>query len=134
MASIADDGVSVLLSSHVLTELERVADFLVLVSHGRVQVAGEVDELLACHRVLSGPAEEANTFSGRINVVHAVRGEAQAHLLVRTDATTGPVPTRWEAHPVSLEELALAYLRQPDAAWLPGPTRSPRLEPDEMAN
>ena len=64
MAAIADDGVSVLLSSHVLTELERVADYLVLVSHGRVQVAGEVDELLARHRVLTGPAEEADTFAG----------------------------------------------------------------------
>jgi ABC-2 type transport system ATP-binding protein len=134
MASIADDGVSVLLSSHVLTELERVADYLVLVSHGRVQVAGEVDELLSHHRLLSGPAEEANTFAGRINVVHAVRGEAQAHLLVRTDAITDPIPPRWEEHPVSLEELALAYLREPDAAWLPGPSRSSRLEPAEVAN
>jgi ABC-2 type transport system ATP-binding protein len=134
MASIADDGVSVLLSSHVLTELERVADYLVLVSHGRVQVAGEVDELLARHRVLTGPAEEAHTFAGRINVVHAVRGEAQAHVLVRTDATADPIPPRWEAHAVSLEELALAYLREPDAAWLPGPTRSSRLTPAEVAN
>ncbi len=47
MTAVADDGVSVVLSSHVLAELERVADYLVLVSRGRVQVAGEVDDLLA---------------------------------------------------------------------------------------
>jgi ABC-2 type transport system ATP-binding protein len=45
----AVDGVSVLLSSHVLTELERVASYLVLMSRGRVQLAGEVDDLLAVH-------------------------------------------------------------------------------------
>jgi ABC-2 type transport system ATP-binding protein len=56
MAAIADDGLSVVLSSHVLTELERVADYLVLVSHGRVQVAGLVEDLIACHRVLTGRA------------------------------------------------------------------------------
>ncbi len=60
MTAMADEGVSVVLSSHVLAELERVADYLVLVSGGRVQVAGEVDELLAAHRVLTGPADQAD--------------------------------------------------------------------------
>ena len=134
MAAIADDGLSVVLSSHVLTELERVADYLVLISHGNVQVAGVVDDLLACHRVLTGPAIEADTYAERLNLVHAQRGEAQAHMLVRIDARTGPISPGWEAHPVSLEELTLAYLREPDAAWLPGPARSARLRPTEVAN
>ena len=85
MTAIADDGVSVVLSSHVLAELERVADYLVLMSGGSVQVAGEVDDLLAGHRVLTGPAAEAGEYTQRLNVVHARRGEAQAHLLVRTN-------------------------------------------------
>ena len=84
MTAMADDGVSVVLSSHVLAELERVADYLVLLS-GEVQVAGEVDDLLACHRVLTGPAAEAGRYAQRLDVVHARHGEAQAHLLVRTD-------------------------------------------------
>src|SRR6202044_1445406 len=68
MAAVAEDGVSVVLSSHVLAELERVADYLVLVSRGRVQVAGEVDDLLARHRVLTGPAAEADRFAERNDV------------------------------------------------------------------
>ncbi len=123
MAAMADDGVSVVLSSHVLAELERVADYLVLLSRGRVQVAGEVEDLLASHRLLTGPAVEAERYSERLNVVHASRGGTQAHLLVRQNGTGGPEPPGWEAHPVGLEELTLAYLREPDAAALPGPVR-----------
>jgi ABC-2 type transport system ATP-binding protein len=138
MTAVADDGVSVVLSSHVLAELERVADYFVLLSRGRVQVAGEVDDLLASHRVLTGPAAEADSCAERLCVVHARRGEALAHLLVRTNGSTDPVPPGWESHPVSLEELTLAYLREPGAASLPGPVRAGALpletgEPTEVS-
>jgi ABC-2 type transport system ATP-binding protein len=130
MTAAADDGMSVLLSSHVLAELERVADYLILLSRGRVHVAGEVDDLLASHRLLTGPAAEADKYDER-PVVHGRRAAAQAHLLVRATADD-PVPLGWEAHPVGLEELALAYLREPGAAALPGPSRSRGTQPSEV--
>jgi ABC-2 type transport system ATP-binding protein len=130
LAAAADDGVSVVLSSHVLTELERVADYLIVLSRGRVQVAGEVDGLLASHRVVTGPAAEAGQYADR-PVVHVRRGAAQAHLLVRATADD-PVPPGWEAHPVGLEELTLAYLREPGAAALPGPGRGRHTQPSEV--
>lgn len=133
LAAVAEDGVSVLLSSHVLAELERVADYLVLLSRGRVQVAGEVDDLLAGHRVLTGPAVDADRYIERLNVVHVRRGGAQVHLLVRTNGAGDPVPRGWEAHPVSLEELALAYLREPAAASLPGPQHAGDVRPSVLA-
>jgi ABC-2 type transport system ATP-binding protein len=133
MTAMADDGVSVVLSSHVLAELERVADYFVLLSGGRVQVAGEVDDLLASHRVLTGPAAEADRYVRQLRVVHARRGGAQAHLLTRTNGSLDPVPPGWEAHPVSLEELALAYLREPGAASLPGPVPAQHTKPSEVA-
>jgi ABC-2 type transport system ATP-binding protein len=130
LTAAADDGVSVLLSSHVLTELERVADYLIMMSLGHVQLAGEVDDLLASHRMLTGPAAEASRYAER-PVVHVRRGEAQAHLLVRATAEDR-VPPGWEAHPVGLEELALAYLREPGAAALPGPVRNRLADPSEV--
>jgi ABC-2 type transport system ATP-binding protein len=130
LTAMADDGVSVVLSSHVLAELERVADYLILMSRGRVQVTGGIEELLASHRVLTGPAAEAASYTGR-PVVHLRRGEVQAHLLVRSTADD-PVPPGWEAHPVGLEELVLAYLREPGAAALPGPARGRHTQPSEV--
>jgi ABC-2 type transport system ATP-binding protein len=135
LTAAADDGVSVLLSSHVLAELERVADYLILLSLGRVQVTGELDGLLASHRMLTGPTAEADTYDDR-PVVHVRRGQAQTHLLVRATADD-PVPPGWESHPVDLEEVAMAYLREPGAAALPGPGRGRTLpiengEPSEV--
>jgi ABC-2 type transport system ATP-binding protein len=118
MTAMAADGVSVLLSSHVLSELERVAGYLILLTRGRVQLAGEVDALLASHRLLTGPAGEVDRYAGR-PVVHAGRAEAQAHLLVQATADD-PVPPGWTARAASLEELALAYLREPGAVALHG--------------
>jgi ABC-2 type transport system ATP-binding protein len=130
LTAAVDDGMSVLLSSHVLSELERVADYLIMMSQGRVQLAGEVDDLLAGHRVLTGPAAEADGYDDQ-PVVHVRRALAQAHLLVRSRAND-PVPPGWEAHPVGLEELALAYLREPRASALPGPARGRDAEQSEV--
>lgn len=131
LAAVAEDGVSVLLSSHVLAELERVADYLVVLSRGRVQLAGEVDDLLAGHRILTGPAAGADNYSER-PVVHVRGGQAQAHLLVRATADD-PVPPGFQAHPVGLEELVMAYLREPGAAALPGPTRDQNAPMTEVS-
>jgi ABC-2 type transport system ATP-binding protein len=110
LMAMTDEGVSVLLSSHALPELERVADYLVLLSHGKVQLADEVDDLLTRHRVLTGPAAEADAHAARLHALVTRRAAAQAHLLVRDP---GQVPPGWEAHPVTMEELVMAYLRAP---------------------
>jgi len=111
LAAVSEDGVSVLLSSHVLAELERVADFLVLLTRGQVRVAAEVEDLVRSHRLLTGPADSADWIAGQLDVVQDQRAAAQAHLLVRAHDPDDPVPPGWEAHPVSMEELVLAYLR-----------------------
>jgi ABC-2 type transport system ATP-binding protein len=113
MTAMTDDGVSVLLSSHAVAELERLADYLIVLSRSQLQLAGEVDDLLACHRVLTGPVAEADELARRLSVVQVRRAAAYAHLLVRTGESADQVPPGWESHPVSMEELVMAYLRAP---------------------
>src|ERR1700689_4695908 len=102
LTAMADDGVSVLLSSHQVAELERVADFLIVLSRAQLQVAGEIDDLLAGHRLLTGPTAEAGAWASRLTVVQTRRGDAQTHLLVAAVEGAAPVPPSWESHQVSL--------------------------------
>jgi ABC-2 type transport system ATP-binding protein len=131
MTAMTDDGVTVLLSSHQVAELERVADFLIVLARAQLQIAGEVDDLLAGHRVLSGPTAEADEYARRLTVVQTRRGDAQTHLLARTGETTAPVAPGWESHQPSLEEVVMAYLRNPGVTEPAAVARLRRPQPTE---
>jgi ABC-2 type transport system ATP-binding protein len=120
MAAVTEDSLSVVFSSHVVSELERIADYLVVLNDGRLQLAGEVDALLDTHRILTGPGGEMILNVKQFAVVQAQQAGAQAHLLVRTPGAA-PAPAGWLSSPASLEDLVLAYLRDPNASVLPGP-------------
>ncbi len=120
MAAVADGEMSVLFSSHVVAELERVCDYLVVLAAGRVQVAGEVDDVLATHRMLIGPSAEAPDLLARLPVVRTRLAGRQAQLLARLDGhPDAALPRGWEAHALGLEELVLAYMREPEARAFP---------------
>jgi len=117
MEDVAETGRTVVLSSHVIVDLERVCDYLVLLSAARVQLCGDVEELLAAHRMLSGPRAHVDAIAASHTVVQADYAERQASLLVRAH---GPIhdPTFTVRQP-TLEELVLAYMSAPDAAIPP---------------
>ncbi len=121
MAAVAADGMSVIFSSHVLAELERISDYLVVLNRGRVQLAGHVDALLEGHRVLTGPPEAVAGLPATLAPLTISGSGAQAHVLVRTLDRGQPAPPGFTAHPAVLEELVLAYLHDPGATALPGP-------------
>jgi ABC-2 type transport system ATP-binding protein len=124
MTAVADTGLSVVFSSHVVAELQRVCDHLILLAGGRVQLAGDVEDLLADHCVLTGPTADAGRLSPAVPVVLEERAGRQTRALVRSGRR--PVPAGWRAEPTNLEELVLGYLRAPDASALPGPQGSAR--------
>jgi ABC-2 type transport system ATP-binding protein len=110
MGAVAADGITVLFSSHVVHELERVCDYLVVLNHGRVTLAGDIEMLLAEHRLLVGPRVATDPDRSG-TVIEAVHSDRHTTLLVRDGAA--PVMPGWQAHTVGLEELVLAYLRRP---------------------
>ncbi|MFZ0130793.1 MAG: ABC transporter ATP-binding protein [Candidatus Dormiibacterota bacterium] len=124
MEAVTEEGTSVVLSSHILGELERTCDYLVILCQGRVQVAGDIDSLLAGHRILVGPRASADDVARDPTVVQASHAPQQTTLLVRTNGSS-PDP-QWEQHEVSLEELALAYLGRPSVGMIADPLGSAR--------
>jgi ABC-2 type transport system ATP-binding protein len=124
MAAMADDGVSVVLSSHLLAELERVTDHLVLMCDGRVCLDGPVDDLLAAHRFVTTRSGPASRNPGWEVVESSVAG-AQTQQLVRLDSPESVPPPGGDVRAVGVEELAMAYLRtgSPAAPVLEGALR-----------
>jgi ABC-2 type transport system ATP-binding protein len=108
LEAAAEGGVSVILSSHIVAELERVCDYLVTLIDGRPQLVGSISEIVASHRLLIGPRSDATSVSRVHNVIRESHTERQTTLLVRANGHV--YDTCWEQHEVDLEEIVLAYL------------------------
>jgi ABC-2 type transport system ATP-binding protein len=108
MEAVVDEGITVVLSSHIVAELERVCDHLVTLAQGAVQLNGSIAEIVAGHRLLTGPRSDAASVARVHHVIRESHTERQTTLLVRADGHV--YDSRWEQHEVDLEEIVLAYL------------------------
>jgi ABC-2 type transport system ATP-binding protein len=106
MTEVAERGTTVVMSSHLLGDLREVCDHLLLIDEGRVQVDGDIDEVLAQHRILVGPAADESAVEGTL--ISATRTERQATLLLRG---TRQAPAGWAGTEPDLESLVMGYLR-----------------------
>jgi ABC-2 type transport system ATP-binding protein len=117
MAAAAGEGLTVIISSHVVSELERLCDWLVVLAGGHVQLAGPAEDLLAAHRLLTVPrATPDSDLPGR--VIHRTDSDRHSTVLARTGAAGPAVQGHagWQADPVSFEQLVMAYLQRQAAA------------------
>ncbi|TKK87150.1 ABC transporter ATP-binding protein [Herbidospora galbida] len=114
MEATAADEFGVVLSSHLVADLERVCDFLVVLVDSRVQVAGEVDELLGTHHRLTGPRRDPDRLPSNQYVVSARHTDRQSTYVIRTDEPI--LDPAWVVTPLTLEDLVLAYMERRPAA------------------
>jgi len=109
--AVAAGGLTVVMSSHLVADLERVCDHIVLLAASRVQLCGDIEDVLAEHRLLVGPRKDISAIERDHRVVQATRTARQITLLVRLN--DGPViDPAFEASDVSLEDVVLAYMGQ----------------------
>jgi len=114
MESVADGGLSVVLSSHDIADLARVCDHLVILSTSRVVLEGDIADVLRTHKRLTGPRRASGRIANVERVVEARHAERQSSLLARV---SGPIlDPAWQVVDVSLEGLVLAYLAPPREA------------------
>ncbi|MFD0580284.1 ATP-binding cassette domain-containing protein [Dactylosporangium darangshiense] len=106
MGAVAQDGITVLFSSHVVHELERVCDYLVVLNNGCIAIDDDIETLLERHKILTGPRSDVHDpMLG--TVIEATHSDRHTSLLVRDGAAI----EGWQEQPAGLEDVVLAYLR-----------------------
>ncbi|MFC8825517.1 ABC transporter ATP-binding protein [Streptomyces sp. NPDC057137] len=122
MEFVAEHGATVVLSSHLVSDLERVCDHLISLVASRVQITGDVDDLLATHFRLTTARRDAADLPEGMRVIQATHTERQSTFIVR--AAKAVHDPSWVLEPLNLEDLVLTYMSQAAA----GPGRRPTLE------
>ncbi|HEX5994160.1 MAG TPA: ABC transporter ATP-binding protein [Jiangellales bacterium] len=117
MAHVAEHGAGVILSSHLVSDLERVCDYLIVLVASRVRVAGEVDDLLSSHYRLTGARRDLTDLPTGVEVIEDSHTDRQSTLIVRT-ATPIDDPSL-TVEQLTLEDLVLAYMTQTTTDSLP---------------
>ncbi len=108
MEVVAEHGASVILSSHLIADLERACDYLVILIDSRVQIAGDIDDLLATHHRLTGPRHDRGALPSGQQVIVQSQTDRQSTLVVRT---ANPIlDPAWSVEQLDLEDLVLAYM------------------------
>jgi len=117
MAEVADKGLTVIIASHVIAELERLCDWLLVLTGGRLQLSGPLDGLLAGHAVLTVPRQ---TQDADLPGAVLSRTDSDRHSTVLVAADQAHVAAAWQpgwlSEPAGFEQLVLAYLRRPPVA------------------
>jgi ABC-2 type transport system ATP-binding protein len=108
MEAVAETQLTVVLSSHIVADLERVCDHLVILSQAHTQLVGPIDEIVASHRLLTGPRTDPATVARVHQVIRESHTERQTTLLVRANGHV--YDSHWELHEIDLEEIVLAYM------------------------
>jgi ABC-2 type transport system ATP-binding protein len=110
MEAVVEHELSVLLSSHVVSDLERVCDHLVVLVDSKVRVEGDVETLLGTHHRLTGPRRDADTLPANQHLVSASHTDRQTTLVIRTDDPI--LDPAWTVGQLGLEDLVLAYMQR----------------------
>jgi len=119
MEIVAKHEVSVVLSSHLIADLERVCDYIIVLVSSQVQVAGELSELLADHHRLTGPRRDPRSLPADQAVIEESHTDKQSTFLVRTRQPV--LDPAWSVKPVTLDDLVLAYMAAQERSSEPVP-------------
>ncbi|MGH3880730.1 MAG: ABC transporter ATP-binding protein [Actinophytocola sp.] len=114
MEAVAEHGLSVVMSSHLVGDLERVCDHVIVLVDSKVRITGDVEDLLATHHRLTGPRRDLDTMPADQHVISASQTDRQTTALVRTEAPI--LDPAWSVGRLTLEDLVLAYLSEPVVA------------------
>lgn len=109
--AVAEGDLTVVMSSHLLADLERVSDHVIVLAAGKTQLCDDIETVLSDHKLLVGPREHARNLGEGVRVIHETHTAKQSTLLVRSDRQV-KLPAHWQQHEPNVEEIILAYMGQ----------------------
>jgi ABC-2 type transport system ATP-binding protein len=109
--AVADGGLTVIMSSHLLADLERVCDHVIVLAAGRTQLCDDIETVLREHKLLIGTRERAQNLDKGVHVIHETHTARQSTMLVRLDKGA-KLSSGWQQHEPNVEEIILAYMGQ----------------------
>lgn len=109
--AVADGGLTVIMSSHLLADLERVSDHVIVLAAGKTQLCDNIETVLENHKLLIGPRKDSTKSESGYNIIHETHTAKQSTLLVRLNKGS-KVPKHWQQHEPNIEEIILAYMDQ----------------------
>lgn len=109
--AVAEGGLTVVMSSHLLADLERVSDHVIVLAAGKTQLCDDIDTVVNEHKILTGPRIESKELPEGVTAIHETHAARQSTLLVRM-AKGAKVPSQWQQHEPNIEEIILAYMGQ----------------------
>lgn len=109
--AVAEDNLSVVMSSHLLADLERVSDHVIVLAAGQTQLCDDIETVLDEHKLLVGPREHAKHLGEGVSIIHETHTAKQSTILVRVNGLA-KLPAHWQQHEPNIEEIILAYMGQ----------------------
>lgn len=109
--AVADGDLTVVMSSHLLADLERVSDHVIVLAAGKTQLCDSIEAVLDEHRLLIGPRQTHTAFEDGVHIIHETHTTKQSTLLVRLEKGA-TVSVHWQRHAPNIEEIILAYMGQ----------------------
>ncbi|UQW99676.1 ABC transporter ATP-binding protein [Streptomyces sp. RerS4] len=131
LSEAAEQGTTILMASHILSEIEDMCDYMLVLADGRVRMAGEADELVSLHTVVAGVTSPEGALPAGLDTHTLIEARTSGRHFTALVRREGPLDSAWELSEPSLEEVLLAYLRSPEAPALLSPSAFPdhREEP-----
>ena len=109
--AVADGGLTVVMSSHLLADLERVSDHVIVLASGKTQLCDDIETVLKNHKLLVGPRGNLKEIEEGVTVIHETHTAKQSTMLVRVNGKK-KLPAGWQQHEPNVEEIILAYMGQ----------------------
>lgn len=106
----ADGELTVLMSSHLLADLERVCDHIIILASGETQLCDDIEQVLKSHKLLVGKRQEVAS-NNNYAIIQQTHTAKETTMLVRLEDSKFHDP-HWHMRDVDIEEIVLAYMGQ----------------------